>query len=171
VTPVSCQPQACFHGTVARKSRPELNTSGSGSALLCNAAPTPNGEKFHSIDSFYEALKIPEGSAARSTCAMSALARSRAHGSPVSQSGIPISRRACRRRLSRTPGPFGYCDQCQDRAGFRGSNRAPRDGIVKTGVSADLLHETRPTRPRDGPDIDARAMWQRFHAHRLQPHR
>lgn len=34
-----------------------------GLNLLCNAAPTPfvlNGENFYCIDSFYEALKIPE---------------------------------------------------------------------------------------------------------------
>lgn len=47
-----------------------------GFNLLCNAAPTPfvlNGEKFHSIDGFHEALEIPEGSVERATCAMSAL--------------------------------------------------------------------------------------------------
>lgn len=47
-----------------------------GFNLLCNAAPTPfvlNSEKFYSIDSFYEALKIPEGTSERATCAMSRL--------------------------------------------------------------------------------------------------
>ena len=47
-----------------------------GFNLLCNAAPTPfvlNGESFHSIDSFYEALKIPEGTPERAACAMSPL--------------------------------------------------------------------------------------------------
>jgi predicted NAD-dependent protein-ADP-ribosyltransferase YbiA (DUF1768 family) len=45
-----------------------------GFNLLCNAAPTPfvlNGEKFHSIDSFYQAVKIPEGTSERATCALS----------------------------------------------------------------------------------------------------
>ena len=45
-----------------------------GFNLLCNAAPAPfvlNGEKFRSIDNFYEALKIPEGTAERDTCARS----------------------------------------------------------------------------------------------------
>ena len=31
------------------------------------------GESFYSIDSFYEALKIPEGTSERATCAMSPL--------------------------------------------------------------------------------------------------
>jgi hypothetical protein len=47
-----------------------------GANLLCNAAPTPfvlEGETFYSIDSFYEALKIPEGTSARATCAMAPL--------------------------------------------------------------------------------------------------
>jgi predicted NAD-dependent protein-ADP-ribosyltransferase YbiA (DUF1768 family) len=47
-----------------------------GFNLLCNAAPTPfvfDGESFYSIDSFYEALKIPEGTAERATCAMAPL--------------------------------------------------------------------------------------------------
>lgn len=47
-----------------------------GFNLLCNAAPTPfvlNGESFHSIDSFYEALKIPEGTSERAACALSPL--------------------------------------------------------------------------------------------------
>ena len=41
--------------------------------LLCNAAPTPfllNGERFYSIDSFHEALKLPEGARERAACAM-----------------------------------------------------------------------------------------------------
>ena len=45
-----------------------------GFNLLCNAAPAPfvlNGENFYSIDSFHEALKIPEGTPERATCAMS----------------------------------------------------------------------------------------------------
>lgn len=47
-----------------------------GLNLLCNAAPTPfvlNGENFYCIDSFYEALKIPEGTSERATCALSPL--------------------------------------------------------------------------------------------------
>ena len=42
-----------------------------GFYLLCNAAPTPftlNGEEFQAVDSFYEALKLPEGSSERATC-------------------------------------------------------------------------------------------------------
>ena len=41
--------------------------------LLCNAAPTPfllNGERFYSVDSFHEALKLPERSPERAACAM-----------------------------------------------------------------------------------------------------
>ena len=47
-----------------------------GFNLLCNAAPTRfvlEGESFYSVDSFYEALKIPEGTSERATCAMSPL--------------------------------------------------------------------------------------------------
>jgi hypothetical protein len=47
-----------------------------GFNLLCNAAPTPfvlNGENFYSIDSFYQAVKIPEGTSERATCAVSSL--------------------------------------------------------------------------------------------------
>jgi hypothetical protein len=47
-----------------------------GFNLLCNAAPTPfvlDGESFYSIDSFHQALKIPEGTSERATCAMSPL--------------------------------------------------------------------------------------------------
>ena len=47
-----------------------------GFDLLCNAAPTPfvlNGENFDSIDSFYQAIKIPEGTSERATCAISSL--------------------------------------------------------------------------------------------------
>jgi hypothetical protein len=47
-----------------------------GFNLLCNAAPTPivlNGENFYSIDSFYEALKIPEGTSEPALCAMAPL--------------------------------------------------------------------------------------------------
>lgn len=41
--------------------------------LLCNAAPTPfllNGERFYSVDSFHEALKLPERTPERAACAM-----------------------------------------------------------------------------------------------------
>lgn len=41
--------------------------------LLCNAAPTPfllNSERFYSVDSFHEALKLPEGTPGRAACAM-----------------------------------------------------------------------------------------------------
>lgn len=51
-----------------------------GFNLLCNAAPTRfvlNGETFYFIDSFYEALKMPEGTAERATCAMSPLHEAR----------------------------------------------------------------------------------------------
>jgi hypothetical protein len=44
-----------------------------GSNLLCNAAPTPfalDGERFSSIDSFYNALRFPEGSSERTRCAL-----------------------------------------------------------------------------------------------------
>jgi hypothetical protein len=47
-----------------------------GFNLLCNAASTPfvlNGENFDSIDSFYQAIKIPEGTSERATCAISSL--------------------------------------------------------------------------------------------------
>lgn len=43
-----------------------------GFNLLCNAAPTPfqlDGERFHSVDSFHEALKLPEGTSERAACA------------------------------------------------------------------------------------------------------
>jgi predicted NAD-dependent protein-ADP-ribosyltransferase YbiA (DUF1768 family) len=43
-----------------------------GFNLLCSAAPTPftlGAEEFRSVDSFYEALKLPEGSAERRACA------------------------------------------------------------------------------------------------------
>lgn len=42
-----------------------------GFNLLCNAAPTPfilDGGSFLTIDSFYESLKLPEGSRERSEC-------------------------------------------------------------------------------------------------------
>ena len=45
----------------------------SGVALLCNWAPTTfalAGQKYASIDSFYHALKFPEGSQARQECAL-----------------------------------------------------------------------------------------------------
>jgi hypothetical protein len=51
-----------------------------GFNLLCNAAPTPfsiEGENFYSIDSFYEALKLPEGSSRRARCAMAPLIEAR----------------------------------------------------------------------------------------------
>ena len=44
-----------------------------GFNVLCNAAPMPfdlEGERFLCIDSFYEALKLPEGSSERAVCAM-----------------------------------------------------------------------------------------------------
>jgi predicted NAD-dependent protein-ADP-ribosyltransferase YbiA (DUF1768 family) len=47
-----------------------------GFNLLCNAAPTTfvlDGERFSSIDSFYEALKIPEASPDRAACASASL--------------------------------------------------------------------------------------------------
>ena len=51
-----------------------------GFNLLCNAAPTTfslDGETFYSIDSFYEALKLPEGTSERATCAMAPLVEAR----------------------------------------------------------------------------------------------
>jgi hypothetical protein len=59
-------------GSIASGSRYEWV----GFSLLCSAAPTPfvlHGESFYSIDSFHEALKIPEGTSERATCAMSPL--------------------------------------------------------------------------------------------------
>jgi predicted NAD-dependent protein-ADP-ribosyltransferase YbiA (DUF1768 family) len=47
-----------------------------GLNLLCNAAPTAfnlNDERFHSVDSFAEALKFPEGTPEREACAMAAV--------------------------------------------------------------------------------------------------
>jgi predicted NAD-dependent protein-ADP-ribosyltransferase YbiA (DUF1768 family) len=44
-----------------------------GFNLLCNGAPTPfvlDGERFSSVDSFYEALKFPEATAERAQCAV-----------------------------------------------------------------------------------------------------
>lgn len=44
-----------------------------GFNLLCNAAPTPfilDGEGFFCVDSFYEALKFPEGTPERGECAV-----------------------------------------------------------------------------------------------------
>jgi predicted NAD-dependent protein-ADP-ribosyltransferase YbiA (DUF1768 family) len=44
-----------------------------GLNLLCNAAPTAfdlNAERFHSVDSFAEALKFAEGTPERGACAM-----------------------------------------------------------------------------------------------------
>ena len=44
-----------------------------GAALLCNWAPTPfvlDGQRYATVDSFYHALKLPEGSAARQHCAL-----------------------------------------------------------------------------------------------------
>lgn len=44
-----------------------------GFNLLCNAAPTPfalDGERFYSVDSFHEALKLPEGMPERAACGL-----------------------------------------------------------------------------------------------------
>lgn len=51
-----------------------------GFNLLCNAAPAPfvlDGEKFYSIDSFHEALKIAENTPERAACAMAPLQEAR----------------------------------------------------------------------------------------------
>ena len=57
----------------SREDRPAGSYYGwSGFNLLCNAAPTPftlDGERFHSVDSFYNALKFPAGSSERAMCA------------------------------------------------------------------------------------------------------
>ena len=61
-----------WEGREGRPSGPRYEWVGFN--LLCNAAPAPfvlNGENFYSIDSFHEALKIPEGTPERATCAMS----------------------------------------------------------------------------------------------------
>lgn len=63
-----------WEGREGKPSGPRYEWAGFN--LLCNAAPTRfvlDGEPFYSIDSFYEALKIPEGSPERATCAMSPL--------------------------------------------------------------------------------------------------
>ena len=52
--------------------RPGPRYEWAGFNLLCSAAPTAfalAGEEFRSVDSFYEALKLPEGSAERQACA------------------------------------------------------------------------------------------------------
>jgi hypothetical protein len=61
-----------WEGREEKPSGPEYEWTGFN--LLCNAAPTRfvlNGEHYCSIDSFHEALKIPEGDPERATCAMS----------------------------------------------------------------------------------------------------
>jgi hypothetical protein len=64
-------------GVIAWEGREDKPSGGryewAGFNLLCNAAPTPfllGGERFYSIDSFYEALKLPEGTSERAECAM-----------------------------------------------------------------------------------------------------
>ena len=64
-------------GVIAWEGRDDIPSGGrddwGGFNLLCNAAPTPfalGSERFHSIDSFYEALKLPEGTPERAACAM-----------------------------------------------------------------------------------------------------
>lgn len=64
-------------GVIAWEGREDKPLGGryewAGFNLLCNAAPTPfvlGGERFYSIDSFYEALKLPEGTSERAACAM-----------------------------------------------------------------------------------------------------
>jgi hypothetical protein len=64
-------------GVIAWESREDKLSKGrdewAGFNLLCNAAPTPfllGGERFYSIDSFYEALKLSEGTSERAACAM-----------------------------------------------------------------------------------------------------
>ena len=51
-----------------------------GFNLLCNAAPTPfllNGERFYSVDSFHEALKLSEGTPERAACAIAPVLEAR----------------------------------------------------------------------------------------------
>ena len=51
-----------------------------GSNLLCNAAPTSfelNDARFGSVESFYESLKFPEGTADRDACAMASASEAR----------------------------------------------------------------------------------------------
>jgi hypothetical protein len=67
------------YGALAWSGREDIPNSQeyewSGANLLCNAAPTPfeiAGEPAASIDSFLHALKFPEGSPERRTCAMAA---------------------------------------------------------------------------------------------------
>ena len=68
-----------------------------GVNLLCNAAPTAfvlGRERFNSIDSFYEALKLPEGTPERAACASAPmieakrLARRRAAGEFIYQGQV-----------------------------------------------------------------------------------
>lgn len=64
-------------GVIAWEGRDDFPSGGrddwGGFNLLCNAAPTPfvlGSERFYSIDSFYETLKLPEGTPERAECAM-----------------------------------------------------------------------------------------------------
>lgn len=66
------------HGHERKPSGPQYEWRGFN--LLCNAAPTPfslDGESVYSVDSFYEALKLPEGTPERATCAMAPLFEAR----------------------------------------------------------------------------------------------
>ena len=89
-----------------------------GFNLLCNAAPTPfvlNGENFDSIDSFYQAMKIPEGTSERATCAISSLHEAqrlarRHHATDFSYRGARC------RRVSRAREHCGCRDLCQVRS-------------------------------------------------------
>jgi hypothetical protein len=112
-----------------------------GFNLLCNAAPTPfvlNGEQFQSIDSFHEALKIPESSAARATCAMSALHEAqrtarRYHGVEFSYRGERVGVGSAEHEALLATAISAKIEQHPE------VHRATRDGILKTRVSADLL--------------------------------
>jgi predicted NAD-dependent protein-ADP-ribosyltransferase YbiA (DUF1768 family) len=60
-----------------------------GFNLLCNAAPTPftlGADEFRSVDSFYEALKLPEGSAERQICASAPVQEAKRLGRGIRQS-------------------------------------------------------------------------------------
>jgi hypothetical protein len=63
-----------WQGRDAKPSGPRYEWSGFN--LLCNAAPAPivlNGEGFSSVDSFYQAIQIPEGTPERAACAVAPL--------------------------------------------------------------------------------------------------
>lgn len=74
-----------------------------GFNLLCNAAPTPfvlGRERFNSIDSFYEALKLPEGTPERAACASAPHDRSETSRAPSCGWRVHISGTSHFRRVT-----------------------------------------------------------------------